>query len=279
MELYHKGSCESYKCFVQIINNKLDYYAPIKTIRLHVDEKFRELWLSVRIKKFSQKCCKLCKRAKVSGNKSDHDYYKKYRNTLIKIKNYEKKRHYQDLFQKIGKNSKLLWNVIHSLLKKMCHKSEITELLYNDQIISEQSKICNAFNYHFASAGVRVQSSINNTKAMDPLKHVKHVNENFTLLKITESKLCKLVKKLKPKTSSGLDDISNIFLQKAINVVKEPLCRIFNMSIDEGIFPEIKKIAKLTPLLKGGETYVLDNFCPISLLPVYIESFRMFCLQ
>ena len=53
-----------------------------------------------------------------------------------------------------------------------------------------------------------------------------------------------------------------------MNVIKGPLCQIFNKSLQTGIFPNLMKIAKVIPLHKSGDTAIPDNYRPISLLPV-----------
>ena len=50
-----------------------------------------------------------------------------------------------------------------------------------------------------------------------------------------------------------------------VNIIKKPLLKIFNESINLGIFPENLKIAKVTPIFKSGKKRVanklLANFC------------------
>ena len=46
----------------------------------------------------------------------------------------------------------------------------------------------------------------------------------------------------------------------------EPLSIVFNKSMTEGIFPDSMKLADMVPLYKSKERYLLNNYCPISLL-------------
>ena len=47
------------------------------------------------------------------------------------------------------------------------------------------------------------------------------------------------------------------------------MLHIFNLSLQTGIFPDKLKIARVTPLFKGGENYELGNYRPISVLPCF----------
>ena len=67
---------DGYKFLLCKITEALDAYAPKKTIKVRVDEKFREPWLTVNIEKCNRKCQKLCNKAKMSGDNVDYVRYK-----------------------------------------------------------------------------------------------------------------------------------------------------------------------------------------------------------
>ena len=68
------------------------------------------------------------------------------------------------------------------------------------------------------------------------------------------------------KTSSGYDNISNILLKRLCTTITLPLSLIFNLSINNGVFPSKMKLSETTPLYKGKEAYYTTNYRPISLL-------------
>ena len=43
----------------------------------------------------------------------------------------------------------------------------------------------------------------------------------------------------------------------------------FQMSIEIGVFPDALKIARVTPLFKGGDPSNISNYRPISILPCF----------
>ena len=62
-----------------------------------------------------------------------------------------------------------------------------------------------------------------------------------------------IIDNLSNKNSSGNDNINNILLKNIKNQIAAPLERVFNMSLEQGIFPDIMKKAEVIPLYKGKE--------------------------
>ena len=61
---------------------------------------------------------------------------------------------------------------------------------------------------------------------------------------------------------------------KSCNFISEPLTRLFNLSLSQGIMPNLLKISKITPVDKGGEITDPTNFRPISTLSAFTQVFE-----
>ena len=85
---------------------------------------------------------------------------------------------------------------------------------------------------------------------------------------INESLVVKTLQGLKASKASGLDNISPRMLKDAAVVVAKPLTRIVIESLSEGTVPSEWKNAKITLLYKKGMPTDMDNYRPISVLPV-----------
>ena len=76
---------------------------------------------------------------------------------------------------------------------------------------------------------------------------------------------------LKTKKNPGYDDISFNASNDAFNLIVEPVRYIFSNSLTQEIFPEDTKIARITPIYKGGDNENVVNYRPISVLPCFFK--------
>jgi len=61
--------------------------------------------------------------------------------------------------------------------------------------------------------------------------------------------------------------LSMCTLKRLVPALLEPLYSIIYKSFETGVFPSQLKMAKIVPILKGGDKTSPDNYHPISLLP------------
>ena len=82
---------------------------------------------------------------------------------------------------------------------------------------------------------------------------------------------------LKTNKSTGYYDINFNVVKKCFGEINEPLKHLFNLSLENGIFPEKMKIAKVIPLFKNGDPENITNHHPISVLPCYNRLYKYLC--
>ena len=74
--------------------------------------------------------------------------------------------------------------------------------------------------------------------------------------------------------ATGLDKISARLIKECADQIASSLYSIFNRSIVSGIFPEEWKCSKVIPLFKQGERSDLNNYRPISVMPIVAKVFE-----
>ena len=69
-----------------------------------------------------------------------------------------------------------------------------------------------------------------------------------------------------PNKASGPDNISNLLLKEVASEVCTPLCKIFNLSLIAGLYPNYWKSSHVIPIHKKDDPKNKSNYRPISLL-------------
>ena len=73
-----------------------------------------------------------------------------------------------------------------------------------------------------------------------------------------------LLESLHTNKSFGIDKIHPLSLKTAALQIYRPLTLNFNLSINQGIFPDSMKLAKIVPVFKQGSRFACSNYRPIS---------------
>ena len=76
------------------------------------------------------------------------------------------------------------------------------------------------------------------------------------------------------KKSFGFDKIHPFLLFSAALEIFKPLTYIINLTLEQGIFPNSLKIAKVIPIFKQGSRSSCNNYRPISVLSVLSKIFE-----
>ena len=82
----------------------------------------------------------------------------------------------------------------------------------------------------------------------------------------TPEEIYLLIGDIKTKKAVRENDISNNLLKLSNTVISPFLCTIFNSCIQRGEFPDALKIAEVVPVFKKGDSNLLTNYRPISIL-------------
>jgi hypothetical protein len=69
---------------------------------------------------------------------------------------------------------------------------------------------------------------------------------------INPIEMFKLIKGLKNKKSHGFDEISDFLMRECAEDLNYVLSYIVNLSFQQGVFPEMLKLAIIKPLFKRG---------------------------
>jgi len=76
-------------------------------------------------------------------------------------------------------------------------------------------------------------------------KEIKHNSNTMCIYRVIENKLNDIICKLKGKSSTAIDQIPEFLVKECIQYNRTLFMFSFNVSINQGIFPELMIIAKI----------------------------------
>ena len=76
-------------------------------------------------------------------------------------------------------------------------------------------------------------------------------------------------KSLQRNKATSFDDLNRNIIINGYDSLKNILFQVFNVSVQQRVFPDSLKIAKVTPIFKSGEKDNVSNYRPISILSVF----------
>ena len=214
-----------------------------------------------------------------SSTKENKSLFKKQRNKFVLLK----KKYIKTYLSKATENgvntNKEFWKIIKPFLtnKGFLSRNEIT-LIENDEDITEEKILAGKFNNHYTniaerSCGVRpkklnlVNNSLNeNESVIDAITchfrnhpSVTEIKSKFMFAQSNAESspsytdlahVAFLLKSLDIKKASGLDKIPPKLVKAASDILSVQLSQAINNSLMNGIFPDVAKVAMVSPIDK-----------------------------
>ena len=169
------------------------------------------------------------------------------------------------------------WQVISETLNRNKIKHDMPSLFTHEgRDLVDSTEIANAFNTYFANIGKNLSSQIDQNNVIADYKQylTSPTRETLKFECITKDYTIKAIDNLENKNSSGHDGISNTLLKTIKNDISQSLTIIINQMLTTGIFLHAFKLSKVIPLFKKGDSSLLVNYRPISLLPTISKVFE-----
>ena len=111
----------------------------------------------------------------------------------------------------------------------------------------------------------------NNMNFNDFLSKQQRIHSSIFLYQCSSDDVIKIIKDFEYDKAS---DISVRVLKRISTLIAGHLTGFINHFIHVGVFPDILKIAKISPIYKKGDAQLFDNYRPISLLPIFGKIFE-----
>ena len=246
--------------FLQVV----DKHVPIKQHR--VKHKNQPQWMTPEILD-AMKC-----RDKHKSLGNDNEY-KIWRNKVIELINNSKKAQYQTFIDSNKDNPGSIYKIFQEVGagKGLHRKTSVTSVKIGESLIEDSTEMANEFNNFFVNVASKLKDCVINTdhdKLREFCQAKLPAETKFTIPPIQKEKVSKFLSYIDISKATGTDLIGPRLLKLAAPFITDEITFICNHSINSSVFPAKWKEAKVAPLHKNGPNEEINNYRPISILPV-----------
>ena len=251
--------------FDSLFNDILDEHAPVKTIKIRgrenacVTDEIRELMKTRDYWKAKARKLK------------DPLHWSAYKNFHREVKREIRMAEREFATEQII-NNKNNTNSIWKAIRTCIPKKSASQRNYS----KDDKTVANEFNSFFASVGD------NTIKKIEVLAREANYNlgkcsfvpknyslpDQFTFSTVPHNQVESIVKSMASNKAPGIDKVPIRVIKECLPAILPSITSIINATFESAIFPNMWKIAVLTPIPKEGDDEVPNNNRPISLLPV-----------
>lgn len=269
--MYDLETNSAFQAFIDHVQNAYFQGCPIVRVKIRPKKVIREKWMTEALLRKSadlqeqyRRVCRLDRQSEGFKN------YVTKRNEFNKAKRNQKQSYFSDLLASNRNNSKQLWRIINDLSGRNQNDPLPASFIINGSTVSDPKQLADHFNEYFANVGP-------NTCAVIPsvpenyetfLRKTPHCPQSMWFSPVIATEVQEVISDLKNSSSYGTDEITTSLVKFVKEIITEPLTRLINKSFSNGIFPEVLKISKVTPVYKKGDKGQIDNYRPIALLSI-----------
>ena len=198
-------------------------------------------------------------------NKQNYLNYKsKHNYTTRKLK----RGHIESLLNKYRSKLSKLWGIMKDIINR--NKMSITHPEYfyiNGKKVTNKNDIANHFNEYYINIRPNLCKTLPKNNE-SPLTYMNmRTQDSMFLYPTNEEEVTKIIANIRV-SSPGWDEISANVIINAADILSKPLTFLYNLSLQSGIFPSELKLAKVIPIHKGDSKHLLNDYRPVSVLPV-----------
>ena len=290
---------KNYDKFQNVLRKVLDKHAPLKKKYLRANN---SPFMTKPLRKLIMNRSR-CKNAYFKNKTVENwEKYRKLRNDCVKLTKKVKQKYFENLNINRVKDNKTFWKTVKPFFTDKKNNSGKIILVENNEIITDDKNNAEVMNDYFVNVTKTLDIPEFTTEnlpievgCIDPIDEIiyaysKHPsilrineivksNDQFYFENVTHTQIEKGILELNPKKATGADDIPARIIKDSFAILTPPLTKLFNISVEESLFPSNLKNANVTPLYKKDDSTKKENYRPISILPSISKIFERLMFQ
>lgn len=168
-------------------------------------------------------------------------------------------------------DSRTCWKALNGVLGREANRVVPDRLVVDrNTCITGPKNVADELNKAFVGCGLSTPQPTSNTTQ----QRVPWNPNSMVLLDTDVNEVHSLLNKLDPRKSTGHDGISNHILKNCASAIAPALTVCINKALQSGSYPDFLKIARVSPIFKGGAKELTTNYRPISVLSALNKIFE-----
>lgn len=163
-------------------------------------------------------------------------------------------------------NSKTIWNQLNYLKGDKRKDRSSIELMVNGKLTNNRAVVAEALNYYFVDSVVTISQCF--SPKYTEVYPVNTVEQALTLRAVSELDIRRTTTSLKQSRAKGIFGMDVVMLKELSESLVNPITKIINLSVSQGMFPCAWKSSVIVPIFKSGHPHSANNYRPINILPV-----------
>ena len=249
------------------ISDLYNQHVPIRQIRVRGPKKE---WLNRNLLHLINLKNKFYRRVFQSSHSvtdSQIAHYRKFKNYVQNQIRKAKKDYFSN---KLSENTQSFFKCLKQFSGKERSSTTIDSLIVNQEVVKNDSDIAHSLNTFFTSIGTKIEAKLPPPSNSIP----SHEFDNFNFVPTTSEQVFQCLNSLNSRKRGGLNQIPAAIYKCIAVLLALPLTTLINQSFETGEFPDILKIALVTPIYKKGDKTDPANYRPISSLPILSKVFE-----
>ena len=216
--------------------------------------------------------CEIC-----SQKRYFYTQYKEHRKKLKKVRKDAKEKYYKGKFEEKTGDIKKTWETINKIRGK--NKRQIKpQFVINNEKITDRRIIANEFNKYFVSLASNLNNAYHEIGELGLVQipsfedYLPPTNPvSIYLHDCSPDEIRDIIMELQNGKSS---DVPIHVIKMASPVISSVICALYNRCMRNGVFPDELKMGKISPIYKKEDEQLLENYRPVSTLPIFGKIFE-----
>ena len=277
------GNCPTFSKFYEKFNTTLDKVCKLDKPKTSKRNNKANPWITASIisavkhkRKLYNDWRKTKSKIQPKGDPSLHKVFVDYRRNLKHGIKKAKSTYYYTKINEYEGDMKKTWSLINEMRGKQ--KAEIKpQFIIDNKRIIERRIIANEFNEYFVSVANKMNDNANSNNTPSKNKSEsggstpKSSLNSIYLQDCSSDEISQIISEFENSKSS---DIPIRVIKAASPIISPILSKLYNHLMRAGEFPNELKIGKISPIFKRGNPELIENYRPVSTLPIFAKIFE-----